>query len=312
MKKKVVIIAGPTCSGKSALAADLALASNGTILNADSMQIYKDLCVLTARPDPLEETIPHRLYGTLKGDDLCSVARWRSFILEEIEHTLKNHSLPIVVGGTGLYLQTLLKGMPSIPEIPSDIRHHIQQDLDRFGVLKLYETLEKEDPLAAQSLHPQDQQRIARALEVIRSTGKSISTWQLESNPQGELYHYIKILILPEKAELCLKAEERFDRMIKIGAIKEVEQLIHQHYPSRSPLLKALGVPEITKYLEGKISLEDAILQAKKATRRYIKRQYTWFRGQFTPDFTLTEIYKTPDLNKVADFIGKALRSDAL
>jgi len=298
-EKRVTIIAGPTGCGKSAMAADIA-AEKGVVINADSMQLYQDLTILTARPDPnLLEKAPHKLYGILKGDAVCSVAQWRNLAIKEICETLEQNLHPIVVGGTGLYLQALTQGLSTIPPIQAQVR----EELARKQSDDLYTMLQQEDPLMAERLHPNDQYRIIRALEVMRSTGHSLKYWQTQGRDRKDEFKFTKLLILPDREELYTIANKRFDQMIADGAVAEVEALLSKNYPSSSPIFKAIGVQELSAYLKRKISLDEAVAQAKTSTRQYIKRQYTWFRWQFEADFSLSRPYQIQDLEQIQEFL---------
>jgi tRNA dimethylallyltransferase len=304
MKKtdSIIIIAGPTACGKSALAMDLVKQLNGCIINADSLQIYDDLPILTARPSPDDlKQAPHKLYGFLKGTERFSVARWREMALDAIDWSRKNNLQPIIVGGTGLYLMALMQGISAVPTIPPEIFH----ELENLELDDLYITLLLEDPDMALKLHPNDRQRITRALSVMRATGKSLSAWQAQDSDGTTEHAYTKILILPEREELNLIAEHRFDHMMAAGALQEVKDLLAKGYPSSAPIFKAVGASQLVAHLEGKHSLDEAITLAKIATRQYIKRQYTWFRWQFESDVTLSFPYSHPHLSSIQEFINR-------
>lgn len=269
------MIAGPTASGKSAHALGLAEARDGIIINADASQLVADLRILTARPSPQDEArVPHRLYGILDAADPCSAARWAGLARAEIAAAHAAGRLPILVGGTGLYLATLLEGIAPVPPINPAIR----ADVRALGPAAVRAALEAEDPAMAARLRPSDPQRNARALEVIRSTGRSLAEWQ--QRRAGGLLGEVRLetlLLLPERTSLVARAEARFDAMLGEGALDEVARLLARNLPADLPAMKALGVPPLAAHLSGAIPLEEAARRAKADTRRYIKRQFTWF-----------------------------------
>jgi tRNA dimethylallyltransferase len=274
LRKSALLIAGPTASGKSALALKLARERNGVIINADSMQVYRELRILTARPTAEEEaSVPHRLFGHVSGADSYSVARWLADATREIEACWKEGRLPILCGGTGLYFRVLDEGLAGLPPIPQKIRERW-----RSADLNLHDELTKRDSEMAARLKPGDKLRLARALEVIEATGRSLSQWQKEGQSTSVLHEASveRLFLDVERNELYARAERRFDQMVAAGALEEVQAL--PELPSSSPLLKAIGVPELKAYLRDEIFLEQAVAHAKTATRRYIKRQLTWWR----------------------------------
>jgi tRNA dimethylallyltransferase len=273
-QKSALLIAGPTASGKSALALRLARERNGVIINADSMQVYRELRILTARPTAEEEgAMPHRLFGHASGAASYSVARWLSEASQEIAKCWEHGRLPILCGGTGLYFRALEEGLAEVPAIPVEVREHW-----RTAKGELHAELAKRDPEAASRLNPGDRQRLIRALEVIDATGRSLHDWQAEA-ASASILHGAKLehlFMVVERTELYARAERRFDRMIEAGALQEVQAL--PLLPPASPLLKAIGVPQLQAHLRGDVSLEQAVTDAKTATRHYIKRQFTWWR----------------------------------
>lgn len=279
LRKSALLIAGPTASGKSALALKLARERNGVIINADSMQVYSELRILTARPTPEEEaSVPHRLFGHVSGLESYSVARWLADTTREIEACWKEGRLPIICGGTGLYFRVLDEGLAGLPPIPQKIRERW-----RSADLNLHDELTKRDSEMAARLKPGDRLRLARALEVIEATGRSLSQWQKEGQSTSVLHAAAveRLFLDVERSELYARAERRFDQMMGAGALDEVQAL--PELPPSSPLLKAIGVPELKGYLRGDIFLEQAVAHAKTATRRYIKRQLTWWRPRLAP-----------------------------
>lgn len=282
-KPKVIVITGPTASGKSALGVDAALALGGEIINADSMQIYRELDVLTARPAKEDlAKVPHRLYGTVPGSERCSAEQWRSLALKEIEDVHRLGKIPILVGGTGLYIRALEKGIASIPDIPSDVRTQAQALLDKLGGESFKENLGVIDPETANRLHAGDRQRLIRAWEVITHTGKSILEWQQQAQGTVPDFEFIRFAMVPPREELYDNCNKRFKIMLELGALKEVENLLNLGLDPSLPIMKALGVPELAEYLTEKVSLDDAISRAQQNTRRYAKRQMTWIRTQYS------------------------------
>ncbi|MGL5837339.1 MAG: tRNA (adenosine(37)-N6)-dimethylallyltransferase MiaA [Sphingorhabdus sp.] len=277
-QKRMALIAGPTASGKTALALALAQLHELTIINADSAQVYANLPILSAQPLPDEMArAPHRLFGYLDGHEACSAARWARDAKIEIEAAWMEKRLPVLVGGTGLYLRTLLDGIAPIPEIDPDIRNRVRQ----LSTSKAYLALEIEDPVRAAALSPHDESRVKRALEVIRSTGKTIGDWHeaKEGGVAGDVDLY-PLILLPPRDWLYHRCNQRFLKMIAEGAIDEVKILQTLDLPADAPVLKAIGVPEIQAMLRGQLTQSEAIERGQIATRQYAKRQYTWFRNQ--------------------------------
>jgi tRNA dimethylallyltransferase len=278
LPKRALLIAGPTASGKSALALELARARNGVVINADSMQVYRELRILTARPEPEDEALaPHHLYGMISGFEPWSVALWLEAAGREIEAAWSSGMLPIVVGGTGLYFRALERGLANIPPIPEAIRakwRGVEADL--------HLALRARDPESASRLKPNDRQRIIRALEVVEGTGKPMSFWQSGRNATAVLADadIERRLVIPERGELYRRAEMRFEKMIGLGALDEVANLVALGIPPTQPIMKAIGVPQLAAHLKGEIALDEAVRLAKTATRQYTKRQLTWWRHQ--------------------------------
>ncbi len=276
IEKSAVLIAGPTASGKSALALRLACERDGVIINADSMQVYRELRILSARPSPDEEgRAPHRLYGHVSGADEYSVGRWLQDARLEMQACWAIGRLPIVVGGTGLYFMALQGGLAEVPPIPSDIREKW-----RCFAGDLHVQLYKRDATGAARLNPSDKQRIIRALEVVDATGKPLSVWQNEARSDAFLndINVERLFVDVPREALYVRAERRFDLMMQQGAVEEVAAL--PDLPPDQPMMKAIGVPELLAHLRGDISIDDAVMNAKTATRHYVKRQLTWWRGQ--------------------------------
>jgi tRNA dimethylallyltransferase len=285
----VIVITGPTASGKSALAVALAEVLDGTVINADSLQIYRDLRILTARPDQAaERRLPHRLYGFLDAAERGAVARWRELALTEIAAATKAGRLPILVGGTGLYLRALEEGLAPVPEIREEIRQEAIELHRVLGGEAFRERLSRLDPAAALRLHAGDKQRLVRAFEVVRATGVPIGAWQQRKAPKTG-YRFATILLAPDRSRLYAACNGRFGRMIETGALAEAAAIAARALDPNLPAMKALGLPELLSHLRGEKPLGEAIAAAQRSTRRYAKRQLTWFRHQTTPDLVISE-----------------------
>jgi tRNA dimethylallyltransferase len=285
--KRAVLIAGPTASGKSALALALAEALGGTIINADSMQVYRDLRIVTARPTAQEEArVPHLLYGHVDAAENYSVGRWcvdASAALAAVERAGR---LPVVVGGTGLYFKALTRGLAAVPPIPPQIRAAVRERLERKGIAALYAELGERDAATARRLMPRDRARVTRALEVMLATGRSLTDWHAEGmKPALDAQAAVKLFLDVERAELYRRIDGRFDAMLGSGALDEVRALASRGLDPALPAMKAHGVPWLIRHLSGEIDLVAAVEGAKRDTRRYSKRQGTWFRHQL-PDWT--------------------------
>ncbi len=273
-----VAFGGPTASGKSAAALAAAKEFGGVVINADSMQVYRELAILTARPDAASMAdVPHRLYGVLSAGDACSAGRWRAMALAEIDAAQAAGKLPILAGGTGLYLEALRDGIAPIPPVPENIRERARAlGLAEDGPA-LHARLARIDPAAAAALRPSDRQRIVRAWQVMTATGRSILEWQREGGDQ-DAPELTTFLFLPERAALYAACDRRFEQMIEAGAIDEVQALLAMGLDPGLPAMKAVGVREIAAYLRGEIGRAEMIARGQQATRNYAKRQYTWFR----------------------------------
>ncbi len=307
MKAPVLIVAGPTASGKSALALALAREFTGAIINADSMQLYKKLRILTARPsDAALAQAPHRLYGVLDAGDPASAGRWRGMALQAIAAAHDAKRVPIVVGGTGLYLRALMQGLSPIPPVPEEIRKAARDLHAKLGGEKFRAELAKRDPEAAKRLAQGDTQRLIRAYEVVEATGVTLSAWQAKPGT-AEGFRFFTILLMPQRAELNAAIDARFLAMIEAGALDEVRRLAAKRLDPALPALKALGVPALIKHLKGLISLDEAVALGQQASRQYAKRQATWFRHQLKPDLTIDTQYSERLLpgifNKIRRFL---------
>jgi tRNA dimethylallyltransferase len=283
---KTVLIAGPTASGKSALALTLAERFGGIVINADSMQVYRDLRVITARPTTAEEArVPHRLYGHVDAAVNYSTGQWLRDVTSAMSGARAAGRVPILVGGTGLYFTTLTKGLANVPAIPAHIRDEVRTRLANEGVSTLRAELEVLDPETAQRLRVNDRNRISRALEVVKATGRSLSDWHREGmKPPIDTSHAIRIFLKTERAALVKRIEARFGAMLEAGALEEVRALAARQLDPTLPAMKAHGVPWLIRHLNGEIALAEAAAGAIMDTRRYAKRQLTWFRNQL-PDW---------------------------
>lgn len=288
----LALIAGPTASGKSDLAVALALeleqrGSKAVIINADSAQVYADLAVLSARPSMAEmQGIEHRLFGAWDGAVACSAADWAVVARETIADLHHQGAIPILVGGTGLYIRTLLEGIAPVPPIDPEVRSAVRA----LPTSDAYVALSMEDPDRAALLAPADATRIARALEVVRSTGRTLADWQKEKTGGigGEVDLHPAVL-LPDRAALYARCDLRFGQMMARGAVEEVTALLARDLDPGLPVMRAIGVPEIASFLRGECSLADAAIRAAQVTRNYAKRQFTWFRRQSPAQWTRLE-----------------------
>ncbi len=302
----LALIAGPTASGKSALAMTLADLTPSVIINADSMQVYRDLRVITARPSVEDEArVLHRLFGYIDGAEACSAARWAADATVAIAAAHEAGRLPILVGGTGLYIRTLLDGIAPVPEIDPIVRAEVRA----MDVSDAYSALQIEDAAAAARLAPADAARVMRALEVVRSTGKPLTDWQgKKTGGIGDSVRLVPMILLPPRDWLSGRCDDRFDLMFEHGQ-DEVAALIARGLDAALPVMRAIGVPEIATYLSQKSHESHAKVSGKLATRQYAKRQYTWFRRQLPEEWPRnTESLNNELINELAIL----LRSKAL
>jgi tRNA dimethylallyltransferase len=278
---EAILIAGPTASGKSALASALARQIGGSIINADSMQVYRDLRIITARPTPEEEAaLPHRLYGHVDAAENYSVGRWLADVAPVLEEVRAAGRVPILVGGTGLYFKALTRGLSNVPPIPAEVRAAVRARIEAEGPEALHAELARRDPASA-VLKPGDRTRVARALEVLEATGQPLSRWHHEGLPPLlDPSTALKVFLAPERPELRRRIDARFDRMLAGGALDEVRALKERKLDPLLPAMKAHGVPWLIRHLKGEISLQQAAAGGKNDTRRYTKRQFTWVRHQ--------------------------------
>jgi tRNA dimethylallyltransferase len=277
-----ILLAGPTASGKSALALNLAESTGGTVINADSMQVYRDLRIITARPTPSEEArVPHLLYGHVDASENYSTGRWCLDAVAAMAEARRAGRFPILVGGTGLYFKALTHGLAAVPPIPATIRTDVRERLASEGVAPLYAELMRHDPQAAERIMPGDRSRVTRALEVVLATGRSLADWHREGLPPSvDAARALKIFLEVDRAELYRRIDARFDAMLESGALEEVQKLAARGLDPSLPAMKAHGVPWLIRQLNGEITLTEAAEGGKRDTRRYTKRQATWFRHQ--------------------------------
>jgi tRNA dimethylallyltransferase len=288
----LALIAGPTASGKSLVAVQLALALQAqgraaVVINADSAQVYADLAVLSARPSVEEmQGVEHRLFGTWDGATACSAADWADQARTVIAEAQARDIVPILVGGTGLYLRTLLDGIAPVPPIDPVVRDEVRA----LPVAEAYAALLAEDPDRAARLSPTDRTRVARALEVVRSTGHPLEHWQAQ--PTGGIGNAVRLhtaVLLPPRDWLYERCDRRFAQMLERGALEEVQRLLARKLDPDLPVMRAIGVPELAEFQSGTVSMADALERGAQATRNYAKRQFTWFRNQSPPDWRRIE-----------------------
>jgi tRNA dimethylallyltransferase len=277
---KPILIAGPTASGKSALATAIAEFFGGVIINADSMQVYRELRILSARPTLEEEArVPLALYGFVSAGEAYSAGRFVRDAAAAIAKARAEGRRPIVVGGTGLYFKALLEGLSPIPDVRDDVREHWRDEAERHGADALHGELARRDPLMAARLARTDTQRIVRALEVITSTGQSLAEWQtLRGEPVLDAAETVRLVVHADRAELHARADARFDRMMREGAIDEVRLLSEMQLDPDLPAMRAIGVRPLVRMIRGEIGSEQTVAAAKVETRQYIKRQETWLK----------------------------------
>jgi len=283
---KAVLIAGPTASGKSALALELAQATSGVIINADSMQVYRDLRIITARPTADEEArVPHRLYGHVDAAVNFSAGSWLLDAAAVLAEARAQNRLAIFTGGSGLYFKALTRGLSAVPPIPQAVREAVRARLEQDGVEALHAQLAQRDPASAERLKPRDRTRIARALEVIEATGRSLTDWHRDGLPPLLMPGQFSALFLcPDRDALYARIDARYGAMLNAGASQEVAALAARRLDPLLPVMKAHGVPALIRHLNGEITLEQATAIGRADTRHYAKRQFTWFRHQL-PEF---------------------------
>ncbi len=288
-QNEVIVVTGPTASGKSALALDVAAKRNGVVINADAMQTYDAFPILTAQPSAGERArIPHALYGVLPLEDTLNAGRWRILATAEIERAHAAGQVPILCGGSGLYLKALMTGFASIPDVPVEIRERSNAEWAEMGGDAFRVRLTQHDPAIAEKLKTGDKQRHVRAWEVLQATGTPLSVWQQTADPGAPLpWRFTTVLLSPDRAWLRARIATRFEAMLKEGIVAEARAVFDRQPDPRCPGLKAHGAPELFAYFRGEQSIDDVRRIAIDHTRQYAKRQMTWFRGQMTPDLVV-------------------------
>ncbi len=296
MTKAIHIIAGPTASGKSALAIERAKALNGAVINCDSRQIYNDLPILTAQPSEEDKrVVPHYLYGTLHPNEVCSAGSWRAMVVPLIEKLLNENTVPIITGGNGLYIKTLMEGISPIPDVPDEIRKAANAKQKELGNPAFYEELNKRDPETAAQYHPNHTARIVHAWEILEATGKPLAHWQKQpkSAPPSD-WQFDITLVMPEREKLYARCNARFEQMLEMGAVEELKafdaKLEKGEIKNDAILVKTVGTDALRRWQKGEISREEAITLATTETRQYAKRQTTWFNNQIAPQKNIAKI----------------------
>ena len=306
---KIIIIGGPTASYKSILAMELAYKYNGIIINADALQVYQEIPILSAQPSAKDqEQILHKLYGVISGEKVYSVGNWLERAIIEIELAMAMKKIPIIVGGTGLYINSLIYGLAKIPEIDIELRENIRDLYDKMGKESFYNLLYERDVEAAKKININDKTRLIRAYEVIEQTGKSIFHWQeISSIAHFEEEAFLLIIANPKREELYKNCDERFLNMLEEGVIDEIE-FLHKNIQDKSlPINKAIGVSELTHYLTGYLSLSEATERAQTATRQFAKRQVTWFKNQYK-DFEKIQYQSLEDFPDISRHISHKIK----
>jgi tRNA dimethylallyltransferase len=288
----LIVVAGPTASGKSELAIRIAEVFGGEVVNADSMQVYHELEILTARPGAEDlARVPHHLFAIRSLTDACSVAMWLELASAAIEEVHSRGRVPVICGGTGFYIRALLEGIAQIPEIPAAARIAAQEKHAEMGGAAFRAALGARDPVTAARLADGDSQRLIRAWEVVDATGRSIAEWQADGQKSVRPFDAVTIALMPDREALYATCDGRFHEMVRRGALDEARHVAALGIDPLLPGMKALGLPEFLAHLRGEIALEEAIEQAQRATRRYAKRQMTWFRHQFVPKIPVDAQY---------------------
>jgi len=309
LKRTVLVVAGPTASGKSALALTVAEKFGGMVINADSVQVYRELKILSNRPTREQEArAPHRLFGNLSATEVCSAAHWRTLALAEISAAHEAGHVPVVTGGTGLYLKALIEGLSPMPDIPLDLRRALKRRLVVEGSTVLHKELYRYDPIVAVRIQPRDSQRVLRALEVFQATGCSITKFQkhFKAAPPPGL-HFAIILFQPPRDQLYAMCDSRLVSMVEAGVVEEIRRLRSVGLDPDLPIMKALGVTEFGAHIDGHRSMQEALSDAQRSTRRYAKRQTTWFKNQNIADFYINTQYSESINEKIFSFIRQKM-----
>lgn len=308
MTGRLLAVGGPTASGKSALALAVAREFSGVVINADSMQVYDALPILTCRPGAAEQAlVPHRLYGVLAADDSCSAGRWQALAAAECRAAWAEGRLPVVVGGTGLYLKALLDGLSPIPDIPDEIRAATRQLFLRLGNRDFHARLTARDPVTAARLAPGNSQRLMRAWEVLDATGRPLADWQREPPRDRLEAEVLTLALLPPSEQLYPACDQRFLAMLEQGALDEVRHFAAREVDPGLPIAKVLGLAQLTEHLRGNCGLQPAVARAQQATRNYAKRQRTWFRHQLVSPTVLDAQFSESFLPKIFSIIRQFL-----
>ena len=302
----VIVIGGPTASGKSALALALAERLGGVVINADSMQLYRALSIVTARPgEAALARAPHRLFGIAEADDPWSAGRWQRCAAAEIEAAHGEGLVPIVVGGTGLYLEALVDGLAAVPPADPAIRERLRALLAERGSAAMHDLLAERDPEGARAIRASDPQRILRALEVVEATGEPLHEWHArQASPPADGWAVLQILLMPGRDAVYAACEARFDRMIAEGAVEEARAIRAMALDPALPVMKAVGLAPLLAHCAGTLTLDEAVDAAKRDTRRYARRQMTWFRNRSRPDRVVREQYSESLVPEIFSFIS--------
>ena len=303
MIDKIILLSGPTATGKSSLALKIAESIDAEIINADSIQLYKDLSILTARPNTKKEKVKHHCYGFLDGDISWSVGKWINEINKIIKEVIKRKKIPLLVGGTGFYFKAITDGLSPIPDINKSIWLEIEGELEKNGLKKLYERLTEIDPIASEKINPNDKQRVMRALEVYLGTNKRISDYWLMNREKIINHDSINFKIDANREWIYKNCDSRVDSMFENGVIEEVECLLNKNYSIDSPIMKAIGVNEIKSFLNNDITIDRASELIKFKTHHYAKRQITWMNHQMISWNSINAQYS----NKIISEIIKKL-----
>ena len=303
---RYLMICGPTAAGKSAVALALAEQVGGTVINADSMQVYRDLRVVTARPSADEEArAPHRLYGIVDGSERASVASWLNLVAAAVDEARKAGRLPIIVGGTGMYLQAARDGIAPIPEVPAEIHQACLDELVARGGAAFRDELSKLDKETAARLFDGDSQRLVRAMGVVRATGRPISAWQSDPHQGALAGEAVAISVMPPRADTYARIDRRFAHMMEEGAVEEVEALAARRLDPSLPVMKAIGVREILAMQNGEIDRDRAIELASRDSRHYAKRQMTWIRNNYRAEIDINEKFSARIIKEIFSILLK-------